>query len=164
MNGNASGRDRRIQGRDDHFCFGCGALNPKGLHLVFYPREDGLGVWSPWTPEQVHEGYTGIVHGGIISAVLDEVMAWSLYQRQIWAVTAKIEVAFRKPVEVAVPTRAIGQIDADRGRLIEVSAELRRAADDTLLARAGATFVKVPEQQAREWQERYLIAHRSEPS
>jgi acyl-coenzyme A thioesterase PaaI-like protein len=164
MKGNASGADRRIQGRDDHYCFGCGALNPHGLHLVFYPREDNLGVWSPWTPEQVHEGYTGIVHGGIISAVLDEVMAWSLYQRQIWAVTAKIEVAFRKPVEVGVPTRAFGQIDANRGRVIEMSAELRRAEDDILLASATATFIKVPDRQAREWQAKYLIAQRSEAS
>ncbi|HET8523946.1 MAG TPA: PaaI family thioesterase [Thermomicrobiales bacterium] len=156
MNGTAPDADRRIQGRDDHFCFGCGALNPHGLHLVFYPREDNRGVWSPWTPEQVHEGYTGIVHGGIISAVLDEVMAWSLYQRQIWAVTAKMELAFRKPVEVGVSTRAIGQIDADRGRVIEMSAQLRRVADDTLLAGATATFIKVPEQQAREWQAKYL--------
>jgi acyl-coenzyme A thioesterase PaaI-like protein len=162
MNSHAPDADQRIQGRDDHYCFGCGALNPHGLHLVFYPREDGLGVWSPWTPEQVHEGYTGIVHGGIISAVLDEVMAWSLYQRQIWAVTAKIEITFRKPVEVGVATRAVGQIDANRGRLIQMSAALRRAADDTLLASANASFIRVPEQQARAWQAKYLLASRSE--
>jgi acyl-coenzyme A thioesterase PaaI-like protein len=158
MNGNLSAENHRVQGRDDHYCFGCGGLNPHGLHLVFYQLDDGEGVWAPWTPEQVHEGYTGMVHGGIISAILDEVMAWSLYQRDIWAVTAKITVAFRKPVEVGVPTRALGRIEADRGRMLELAADLRREADDMLLASATATFVRVPVERAQAWQARYMQA------
>ncbi len=74
--------------RDDHYCFGCGQMNPYGLHLHFYVNEDGDGVSAPWTPAREHEGFTGISPGGIITTVLDEVMGWALYQRDIWAVTA----------------------------------------------------------------------------
>jgi acyl-coenzyme A thioesterase PaaI-like protein len=143
--------------RDDHHCFGCGRLNPHGLQLTFYHGEDG-SLWAPWTPDQKHEGYTGIAHGGVITAVLDEVMAWTVYAKQIWAVTGKINVTFRKPVEMNVPTRAIGRIVADRGRVLEMAAEMRRDEDNLLLAKATATFIRVPEEQAAAWRERYLGA------
>ncbi|HEV2107951.1 MAG TPA: PaaI family thioesterase [Thermomicrobiales bacterium] len=146
--------DGAINARGDHGCFGCGRLNPHGLRLRFFPTEEG--VYTPFTPEPVHEGYTGLVHGGIITTVLDEVMAWSLYRLEIWAVTAKIDVVFRRPLEVGVETRAIGRLMADRRRLLDVAAELRRASDDLLLATATATFARVPEQQAAAWQGRYV--------
>jgi acyl-coenzyme A thioesterase PaaI-like protein len=148
---------RRVAARNDHYCFGCGHQNPAGLRLTFYEREDGAGVWAPWTPARESEGYAGIVHGGIITTVLDEVMAWSLYQRGIWAVTGKLMVTFRRPVEVGVPTRAEGMFVRDRGRVIEVAGQIRRDADDALLAEATATFLRVPERQAQAWRDRYLV-------
>jgi acyl-coenzyme A thioesterase PaaI-like protein len=141
--------------RDDHHCFGCGRLNPHGLRLTFYQGEHG-SLWAPWTPDQKHEGYTGIAHGGVITAVLDEVMAWTVYSKQIWALTGKINVTFRNPVVMGVPTRASGRIVADRGRVLEMAAKLHRAEDDLLLAEATATFIRVPEEQATAWRERYL--------
>jgi acyl-coenzyme A thioesterase PaaI-like protein len=146
----------RLNVRDDHYCFGCGRLNPWGLKLSFYERADGTGLWAPWTPVRQHEGYDGIVHGGIITAVLDEVMAWTAYRQRIWAVTGKIAVSFRRPVEIGVPTRASGRIVADRGRILELAGELRRESDGELLAEATGTFVRVPAAQARDWQRRYL--------
>lgn len=143
-----------INTRDDHNCFGCGALNPYGLQLRFFPTAQG--VCAPFTPEAVHEGYVGLVHGGIITTVLDEVMAWSLYRLEIWAVTAKLDVVFRRPVEVGVETRATGYLVTDRRRLLDVAAELRRASDDLLLATATATFARVPEHQAAAWRTRYV--------
>jgi acyl-coenzyme A thioesterase PaaI-like protein len=148
----------RLNVRNDHYCFGCGHLNPWGLKLSFYENPDGVSIWAPWTPRREHEGYGGIAHGGIISTVLDEVMAWSGYLRQIWAVTAKINVNFRKPVEIGVPTRAIGRIVAARGRVVYFAGEIRREHDDVLLADATGLFVRVPEEKAREWRERYSVA------
>jgi acyl-coenzyme A thioesterase PaaI-like protein len=146
----------RLSVRDDHYCFGCGRLNPWGLKLSFYESEDGSGLWAPWTPVRQHEGYDGIAHGGIITAVLDEVMAWTAYQQRIWAVTGRIAVGFRRPVEIGVATRAIGRIVADRGRALELAGELRRAGDGVLLAEASGTFIRVPEAKARDWQRRYI--------
>ena len=154
----------RLNARADHGCFGCGRLNPHGLHLRFYEAGDGNGVWTPFTPGIEHEGFVGVVHGGIVTAVLDEVMAWALYAHGVWAVTGRIEVRFRRPVEVEVPTRASGRVVADRGRALEVAGEVRREADGQLLASATAAFVRVPEEQARAWRDRYVgVAPEDDP-
>ncbi len=146
----------QLRVRDDHYCFGCGRLNPWGLKLSFYESQDGSGLWTPWTQVREHEGYDGIAHGGIITTVLDEVMAWTAYGRQIWAVTGRISVSFRRPVEIGVPTRAIGRMVANRGRMVELAGELRRESDGAILAEATGTFVRVPEAQAKNWQRRYV--------
>jgi uncharacterized protein (TIGR00369 family) len=145
----------RIKVRDDHYCFGGGRLNPIGLKLTFYRSADG--VLAPFTPEQRHEGYTGVVHGGIVTTVLDEVMAWALYAEEIWAVTGDLRVRFRRPVSVGVPTIASGRIVATRSRTVEVAASLIEAASDRVLADAAGTFVRVPEEQAEAWRARYLL-------
>lgn len=140
---------------DDHNCFGCGSLNESGLHLHFYEMPDG-GVWAPFTPTKAFEGYGGMIHGGIISTLLDEIMAWSLYRQKIWAVTASMSTRFRKPVEVGEPVRLVGRLEEHRGRLLQVRGEVRRASDDVVLAEATATFMRVPDAQAAAWNERYL--------
>ena len=145
-----------LEVRRDHHCFGCGHLNPIGLKLEFAVDEATDDVWTEWTPGTAHQGYGGIVHGGLISTVLDEVMGWELSNRGIWAVTARLNVSFRQPVEVGVPTRATATIVSDGGRKIELEASLYRASDETLLAEGSGLFIRVPETTAREWQQRYL--------
>ena len=143
--------------RDDHWCFGCGADNPIGLKLHFFADETTGRIWAPWTPRREHQGFEGIVHGGLITTVLDEVMGWVIHSRTIWAVTGTINVRFRKPVEIGVPTRASAWIERESGRKIDVAAELRRDSDDLLLASAAAIFIRVPEEQAQAWQGRYIV-------
>jgi acyl-coenzyme A thioesterase PaaI-like protein len=150
--------ENRINSADDHYCFGCGRLNPSGLHLHFYPLESGDGVWAPFTPAREQEGYMGMVHGGIISTLLDEAMAWSLYRQNIWAVTGRMSLAFKQPVEVGVETRVIGRLITNRGRLLDVRGELIRESDGVVLAEAEALFVRVPTAQAESWKDRYLPA------
>jgi len=148
--------DRQLAVRDDHYCFGCGQQNPIGLKLPFFEDGDTGRVWAPWTPAPEHQGFEGIAHGGLITTVLDEVMGWVIYRRQLWAVTGTIDVRFRKPVELGVDTRAVAWIVRETGRKIDVAAELRRPSDDVLLAEATAIFIRVPEEQARAWQGRYV--------
>lgn len=140
---------------EDHHCFGCGKLNPHGLHLELVPDPDGEGVKAAFIPDRFAEGYNGMVHGGIITTVLDEVMAWALYRKQIWAVTGELTTRYRKPVVLGEPTTARGEIVQDRGRVITMRGEIRRDADRVLLAEATATFVRVPERQRQEWEARY---------
>lgn len=139
-----------------HNCFGCGTLNTCGLRLTMYPNADGNGVWTPFAPAERFEGYPGMIHGGIVCTVLDEVMAWSLYRQQIWAVTGALQVRYRRPLAVDEPMRAVGAIERNRGRVIETRGEIRREADGALLAEATATFIRVPADQAESWRERYL--------
>ncbi len=149
-------------GITDHHCFGCGQLNEHGLRLELIPDPDGYGVFASFVPPARTEGYTGMVHGGIITTVLDEVMAWSLARHGIWAVTAQLTTRYRSPVELGQATTAIGFLTRDRGRVIEMRGEIRRDTDHALLADATAIFMRVPASKASEWQSRYGSLNRGE--
>lgn len=148
--------DQPVPALTDHNCFGCGTLNPIGLHLHFYVLTKQDGVWAPWMPTREYEGYGGMIHGGIISTLMDEILAWTLYARETWAVTAKLSTTYRKPVEVGKSVRLIGRVVRDRGRVIELHGEIRAEADDALLAEAEATFMRVPAAQATQWNQQYF--------
>lgn len=139
----------------DHNCFGCGRLNQHGLRLSFFPHERG-GVQAAFTPAPRFEGYDGMVHGGVISTVLDEVMAWSLYRQETWAVTGELTVRYRSPIRVGEATITIGWMTGRRSRRIEMAGEIVRESDRIVLARATAVFVAVAGSQAEAWRERYL--------
>jgi uncharacterized protein (TIGR00369 family) len=146
--------NRKLAVREDHWCFGCGRQNPIGLKLTFY--EDGEQVWAPWTPQREHQGYEGIVHGGLITTVLDEVMGWAIYVRQLWAVTGSMNVRFRKPVPVGEALTARAWVASVSGRKVDVRAQLTRNSDGQILADATALFIRVSEEQASAWQGRYF--------
>lgn len=141
--------------RRDHGCFGCGDENPCGLRLRFEPTGPGE-VAGRFKPRRQDEGFFGVVHGGIVTALLDEAMAWASVSADVWAMTAKMEVRFRRPVRVGVELRLVGRVVRVRGKLIETAGEVRSADDDALLAEATATFVRVPAAQAEEWKARYV--------
>src|SRR5436305_1243024 len=86
---------RLIKSPNNH-CFGCGPGNPHGLHLHFH-EHDGV-VTSTFTTEQWQEGWEGVIHGGILATLLDESMAYVLYFAGIRAVTARMEVRYRRPL------------------------------------------------------------------
>ncbi|MGC4190618.1 MAG: PaaI family thioesterase [Thermomicrobiales bacterium] len=140
---------------NDHGCFGCGKLNDFGLQMEFRENPEGDGVWARVVPAIRFEGYMGVIHGGVVTAMLDEVMAWSLYRDDAWGMTAQMNVRFRKPVIVGEPVLAIGHVVSQRGRLYETRGELRRESDNVLLADATATFMRVNQAQADAWNERY---------
>jgi acyl-coenzyme A thioesterase PaaI-like protein len=89
-------------------CFVCGKENPIGLKLKF--RMEGDTVKSEFTPGKEHEGWNNITHGGIITAVLDDAMAYCIYSKGIIGYTAKIEVRFRKPIHTGTLLRITGKI------------------------------------------------------
>ncbi|MCX7792830.1 MAG: PaaI family thioesterase [Thermodesulfovibrionales bacterium] len=82
--------------RDDGYCFACGDLNPRGLHLNFIKKDEKVS--AVFTPLKIYQGYTDIVHGGIISTLLDEAMVKACILNGINAITAEITVRFRKPL------------------------------------------------------------------
>ncbi len=147
--GTAAGRT------NDHNCFGCGLRNDAGLQLSFTDDPDGNGVRATFVPAARVEGYTGMVRGGIITTVLDEVMAWSLSRHGIWAVTGSLTTRYRAPILIGQQTLATGSIVRDRGRAIELRGDIRDMDDGHVLADATATFIRVPEDQARAWLVQY---------
>lgn len=80
-------------------CFGCNPDNPQGMHMHFYWDEGEKKVCSVWRPNQNFVSWIDTLHGGIQSALLDEICGWVVfYQLQTSGVTAKMETRFKKQV------------------------------------------------------------------
>jgi uncharacterized protein (TIGR00369 family) len=137
----------------EHHCFACGRLNEAGLHLDFAVSRDRAE--TRFVPERRHEGYDGTVHGGIVTTLLDETMGWAIFHQGIWGVTARIEVAFRRPVIVGEELLVVGEVSRKRSRAVETHGTVSRAADGTVLAEADATFLVMPDEQRRALEKRY---------
>lgn len=106
----------------DHMCFACGEKNPKGLHLKFTVEEKGK-VKTFFTPEKEHEGYPGVMHGGLITTILDEVMARSINILGFHGVTARLEVRFREPVPVGQEILFESIITNARKKIVDLEAK-----------------------------------------
>ena len=143
-----------LQVRVDHGCFGCGAANPHGLRLSF--TQDADGVRANFTPREVHQGYEQVVHGGILSTLLDEAMAWAVAAAGIWAVTGEMQVRFRRPLHVGETVSVHGAVTDIRTRASSASGQIVREADGQVIATATALFVRVPAATEAAWKARYL--------
>ena len=96
-------------------CFICGENNACGLKARFF--YDGDRVVSEIVAEEIYEGYRGIFHGGIISALLDEVMIKAVLAQNIYAVTAEMNIKFIKPVKTGDKVKLSGRVIKNHGRL-----------------------------------------------
>ncbi len=126
-------------------CFVCGPDNPIGLHLTFR-LEDGACV-SEFTPGEDHQGYPGVIHGGMIYSALDDVMANWLYLRGARAYTARCEIRYRKPAREGEELLLEGRQASRRRRLVEMEGTATRASDGEVIASATATFVVIDEKE-----------------
>jgi len=139
--------ERRHVGRG---CFGCGDLNPKGLKLTFR-LEDGVAV-AEFDPDPGHQGYPGLMHGGLVATILDEAMGWAIYGRGIWAMTARMQVRFRRSVPLDRRLRVSARVTSQRHRLVQARAELHDE-DGALLAEGEGAFLRVTPEKGRELEE-----------
>ncbi|HJW22207.1 MAG TPA: PaaI family thioesterase [Candidatus Limnocylindrales bacterium] len=140
---------------EPHHCFACGELNEQGLRLVLHVTADGC--WTETTLAPRFQGWESVAHGGIVTTLLDEVMAWSVIGRGTWGVTARISVAFRRPVPVGRPIRAEGVVVEDRRRTIRTSGRVLDAGTGEILAEGEGTFVAAPPEQLAQLKARYRL-------
>ncbi|HSW64080.1 MAG TPA: PaaI family thioesterase [Dissulfurispiraceae bacterium] len=124
---------------DDSFCFVCGSSNPCGLRLTI--QRDGAKVFSEFIPSAQFQGYRDIVHGGIVSAVLDEIMVHAAMAESLFAVTAELRVRFKKPARVGRPVRAEGELMRRTSRIVGGAARLIDGETGDLLAEADAKMI-----------------------
>ena len=123
--------------RDD-WCFACGLKNPFGLKMEFY--WEGEDYLCRFTPGKEHQGYDEIMHGGLVSTLLDEVMGRSLYIQKIEAVTARLEVRYRQPTPIGQELVIRGQMIEKRGKIWRLAANITLP-DGTVTAEANATMM-----------------------
>jgi len=104
-------------------CVVCGPVHEAGLGLRFTLRDDG-SVEARFDCKTAYQGYKGILHGGIASALLDGAMTNCLFAHGVAAVTAEMTVRFRLPVGVGRPLIARARVSRPHGPLHVVVAEL----------------------------------------
>jgi uncharacterized protein (TIGR00369 family) len=118
-------------------CFACGKGNGGGLGLQF--TVCGQGVCADFMCSCEHCGYEGMLHGGVISTLLDAAMTHCLFADGIVAVTAEITVKFRRPVQVGAPVSVRAWREESFGVFHLTRAELVQ--DNRVAARARGKFV-----------------------
>lgn len=128
-------------------CFICGLENPVGLKLRIYETEPGM-VETAYTAPEHFQGYPGVLHGGIIATIIDEVSGRSLMgtaEQTRFMFTARIEVKYRKNVPIGRPLRIVGKALKDRGHSAEAWAGIYDAQSGELLAEGSTLLVNVPQ-------------------
>ena len=123
-------------------CFVCGQKNPYGLHMVFRLENDT--VVADFQPLAEHQGFPGVIHGGIVAAVLDEALSRTtmLSTHPTWTMTGRLEVRYRRYVPYGPLLRVRASLGTERGRMIQASGTLTLASDEhVVLAESHGTFM-----------------------
>jgi len=106
----------------NQWCFACGPLNPIGLKLKF--RHEGDTYVTTFTAGPEHQSYDGIVHGGILSTLLDESMVRYLHEQGLKAVTARLELRYRQQVPIGQELRVISRVVSHKRNIYELAGEI----------------------------------------
>jgi acyl-coenzyme A thioesterase PaaI-like protein len=118
-------------------CFVCGEANPLGLKLRF--ETDGRFVHARFSPRPEHNGLKGVIHGGIIATVLDEIMVWACaVQTRRFVFCAEMKVRFLNPMRPGSDVTLTGELIANRkGRIFEAKGIAKDASGNTLAESTG---------------------------
>jgi len=133
-------------------CVVCGRHNPAGLKVVFHTN--GEKVRAEVNPPEGFQGMRGLLHGGIITALLDDAMWYAIYDRGFPSITAELTVRFKKAVRLGQPLVVEGWLKEQKGgRLFTARAHLyydgSGNAGDTggeILASGEGKFFPLPEE------------------
>ncbi len=128
-------------------CFACGRQNLYGLQMSFR-LEDGCIV-SDFVPRAEYQGFPGVIHGGIVAAVLDEALNRTSMIADVpaWMMTGRLEVRYRRYVPYGPLLRVRARLEKQRGRMLQASGELLLADDtESVLAEAQGTFMALTDE------------------
>lgn len=130
------------------FCFVCGRENSNGLQMNFF--SDQYKVWAEFTPQDHHQSWPGIVHGGILSTVLDETIGRVAFLYDKWVQTGKLELKFRKPAPLGEALWVEAELIRDAGRAMEMKGLIKLKRTNEVLVEASGLFIRIPEQERQQ--------------
>jgi uncharacterized protein (TIGR00369 family) len=125
---------------DDGMCFACGRNNDKGLHLEFSLNRQNKCVETTFVPQDEHQGWQGVVHGGIIATLMDEAMAKLAQLLGYYALTAALDVRFKDVARTGEPLQVKAEVAKLSKKLIYARAVAGRA-DGAVVAEAQAKLM-----------------------
>jgi uncharacterized protein (TIGR00369 family) len=111
-------------------CYGCGQENPIGFKLKV--RQENEETLASFTPGPYHSGFTEKVHGGVLCALLDEVMVYLPFLQGLKSVTGKMEVHFRRPARPGEPLQIRGRVLKQRHRAIQAQGIITNGAGEVV--------------------------------
>jgi acyl-coenzyme A thioesterase PaaI-like protein len=118
-----------------------GLRNTSGLHLQY--RLEGERVVTTWVPEAEHSGFPGFVHGGLIAAVLDDVMGRCSVLHRRWVVTGRMETRYREGAPIGAALRVEARIRRITRRVMQAEGSMALE-DGAVVAEATGTYLPVP--------------------
>lgn len=116
----------------------CGPQNPASFHLKF-KREGENTVSTDFVGTSIYQGYTGIMHGGVLSAIMDCAMTHCVFAKDVEAVTADLKIRFLKPVPFHAPLHITAEFVSERYPLYRLKSEV--FLNGLVCARAEAKFM-----------------------
>ncbi len=125
-------------------CFVCGDKNPVGLAVRFYEKKGGAA--AEFAPKEFLEGYKGLLHGGILSSLLDEVMIKAVLAKGVYCVTAELFVRYKKPVPVSGRLSLYGRIEKENGRIYTTRGWAKNQKGEAVAEAEGKYFIPKPEE------------------
>lgn len=139
-----------IKQPNSRMCFVCGLENPVGLHLHIYETEPGV-VETTYVAPNHFQGYPGVLHGGIVAALLDEIAGrvhmGSDPNNPRFMFTAKLEVKYRQNAPIGKPLRIVSKAVKTKSKSGEAWAGMYDTETNELLAEATALLIDVPQEQ-----------------
>jgi acyl-coenzyme A thioesterase PaaI-like protein len=133
-------------------CSACGAHNPDGLQMVF--RRSGNRIVADFVAGERHQGFPGLLHGGIVATLLDETLSRTGALRREWLMTGRLEIRYRNPGPIGTAMRVWGQIVGERPGAVQAAGALELP-DGTVVADARGTFLPLPADLQTQTLERY---------
>ncbi len=127
-----------VRSREHPDCIVCAPDNPHGLHVRFEVLADG-STQGCFACQKVFEGFPGVIHGGVLSALADEAMLHCLLARGVSGMTAELAMQFRHPVQTKVPATIRAELVEQSGSLYTLAATVIQGGQ--VKVRAKARFV-----------------------
>ncbi len=129
----------KLKLEENQMSFGCGKDNECGLHLQPIYKSDHTECEIIFN--HIHEGWKNIVHGGIISTVMDETMFFEVMRKGYYGVTYSMNIKFKKPVKIGIRYICKAYAKSETNKLIKLHSGLFYENSEATVATA--TFYKV---------------------
>jgi uncharacterized protein (TIGR00369 family) len=133
---------------NSRMCFVCGLQNPIGLKLAFYEDREADLVRAEFVIPEDYQGYPGVVHGGIVSAILDEIAGRAVMLRgsdEDLMATLRLNVRYRRPTPTSTPLSAVAWVEQMGGVGVRAAAEIRLS-NGVVTAECEALLAPPPEE------------------
>ena len=126
---------------NDNYCFVCGRDNPRGLRIKVKYFPDEMAAETQLALPREYQGWADVIHGGILSTLLDEMMAHSVWHFAGPGVTLSMEVRFHHPLKPDEAIRVRGVLSPGNSSRRTAEAQITRESDNRMIATAKSRFL-----------------------